>query len=76
MAQVDYSLKFKGIEGEATDHAHKGEIELLDWSWGETNAGTHGNGSGGGAGKVSMQDFHFVAKVSKASPALRASMTW
>lgn len=27
-------------------------------------------GGGGGAGKVSMQDFHFVMKVNKASPKL------
>jgi hypothetical protein len=41
---------------------HRSEIELLDWSWGETNAGTHGVGGGGGAGKVQLQDMHFIAK--------------
>ena len=50
--------------GAATAGVHKGEIELLDWSWGETNSGTHSASGGGGAGKVSMQDFHFVAKSS------------
>ena len=29
-----------------------------------------GQGGGGGAGKVSMQDFHFVMEVNKASPML------
>ena len=36
-AQVDYFLKISGVEGEAKDAAHKEEIELLSWSWGETN---------------------------------------
>src|SRR5262245_25038035 len=40
-AQVDYFLKLKGLDGDVTDAA--GEIELLDWSWGVTNAGTHGS---------------------------------
>ena len=70
MAAVDYFLKIKGIDGEANDKTHKGEIEIESWSWGESNAGTHAGGSGGGAGKVSMQDFHFVMRINKASPKL------
>jgi type VI secretion system secreted protein Hcp len=70
MAAVDYFLKIKGIEGEAQDKTHKNEIEVESWSFGETNTGTHAGGSGGGAGKVAMQDFHFVMKVNKASPKL------
>lgn len=70
-ASVDYFLKIDGIEGESTDDRHKGEIEILSWSWGETNAGTMTRGGGGaGAGKVQMQDFHFVKSMDKASPAL------
>ena len=37
---------------------------------GETQSGTFAVGGGGGAGKVSMQDFHFSMPVNKASPAL------
>jgi type VI secretion system secreted protein Hcp len=70
MAAVDYFLKIKGIDGEAQDKTHKGEIELESWSWGESNSGSHSGGSGGGSGKVAMQDFHFVMKVNKASPKL------
>jgi type VI secretion system secreted protein Hcp len=73
MAQVDYFLKIEGVDGESEDSKHAGEIDVLSWSWGETNAGTHGGGGGGGAGKVSMQDFHFVMKVNKASPKLMLS---
>jgi type VI secretion system secreted protein Hcp len=70
MAQSDYFLKIDGIEGESGDHKHKGEIELESWSWGETNSGSSGHGGGAGSGKVSMQDFHFVMKINKASPKL------
>ena len=67
---VDYFLKIDGIDGESTDKAHKGEIDLESWSWGESQSGAHVAGGGGGAGKVQMQDFHFVMKVNKASPKL------
>ena len=70
MAAVDYFLKIEGIEGESQDHKHKGTIDIESWSWGASQAGTHGGGGGGGAGKVAMQDFHFVMKISKASPKL------
>src|SRR5690348_15275823 len=70
MAVVDYFLKLDGIDGEATDHKHGKEIEVESWSWGEVQSGTSAHGSGGGAGKVSMQDFHFTMHVNKASPKL------
>jgi type VI secretion system secreted protein Hcp len=70
MAAVDYFLKLDGIEGESQDSKHKGEIDIESWSWGETQSGTHAVGGGGGAGKVVMQDFHFVMKVNKSSPKL------
>jgi len=70
MAVVDYFLKIDGIEGEAQDKTHKNEIQLESWSFGETQSGTSGQGGGAGAGKVAMQDFHFVMRVSKASPKL------
>jgi type VI secretion system secreted protein Hcp len=70
MAAVDYFLKLDGIDGETKQKGHEKEIELESWSFGETNAGTFSAGGGGGAGKVSMQDFHFVMHVNKASPKL------
>ena len=70
----DLFLKLDGIPGESTDNKHKDEIELQSFSWGESNPGAHlASGAGGGAGKVSMQDFHFTARVSKATPLLMAS---
>ena len=70
MAVVDYFLKIDGIPGESADSKHKGEIDVESWSWGESQGGTMAFGGGGGAGKVSMQDFHFVMKVNKATPKL------
>ena len=70
MAAVDYFLKIDGIEGESQDAKHKGEIDVESWSMGATNSGTMQFGGGGGAGKVAMQDFHFVMKHNKSSPKL------
>ena len=70
MATVDYFLKIEGIPGESYDQGHKDEIQIMSFSWGETQSGTIAAGGGGGAGKVQMQDFHFVMNVCKASPKL------
>jgi type VI secretion system secreted protein Hcp len=70
MAAVDYFLKIDGVEGESQAEGHRGEIEILSFSWGESQAGQVAHGGGGGAGKVSMQDFHFTMRTSKASPTL------
>ena len=70
MAAVDYFIKFEGIKGESADAKHKDEVDVESWSWGETHAGAHAAGSGASAGKVSMQDFHFVMKLNRASPSL------
>jgi type VI secretion system secreted protein Hcp len=66
----DAFLKLDGIDGESTDAAHKGEIEVLSFSWGVNQTGSLSGGSGGGAGKASFQDLHFNTMVSKASPVL------
>src|SRR5215210_4691632 len=66
---VDYFLKIDGVAGESKDSKHKDEIELEAFSWGASQA-VHAGGGGGAAGKVSMQDFHFVMRTNKASPKL------
>ena len=63
-------LKIDGIAGESTDANHKDEIDVQSWTWGVAQSGSSGSGGGGGAGKASFQDFHFVSRISKASPAL------
>lgn len=74
MAQVDYFLKIKGVDGESTDDKHKGEIELESWSFGGHNAATFSSGGGGGAGKVALNDFHIVKKNDKSSVKLFVAM--
>ena len=70
MAAVDYFIKFDGIKGESADAKHKDEIDVESWSWGETHAGAASSGGGAAAGKLSMQDFHFVMRLNRASPNL------
>jgi len=70
MALVDYFLKLDGIQGESQDKTHKNEIEIESFSWGATQTGTASHGGGMGAGKVQMQDFHFLMRINKASPKL------
>ena len=70
MATVDYFLKIDGIQGESQDKTHKNEIQIESFSWGQVNTGTASTGGGMGAGRVQMQDFHFMMGVNKASPKL------
>jgi len=67
---TDYFLKIAGVEGEATDEKHKGEIEIHSFSWGEVQPGTAGHGGGAGAAKVQKQDFAFMKQMDKSSPKL------
>ena len=45
---------------------HKGEIDVLAWSWGATQSGSTHIGGGGGAGKVNVQDISFTKYIDKA----------
>jgi|SRR3954465_2663172 len=64
----DAFLKLDGIKGESFDNLHKGEIDILSFSWGVSNTGSFS--TGGGTGKASFQDIHFTHKIDKASPLL------
>lgn len=66
----DFFLKIDGIPGESADSKHKGEIELLSYSFGASQTGSFAYGGGGGSGKVQFQDFNFMMKMSKATPKL------
>jgi type VI secretion system secreted protein Hcp len=70
MAATDFFLDIDGIPGDSQDKTYKGKIDIQSWSWGESNAGSGDQGGGHGAGRVSMQDFHFTMMVSNASPKL------
>jgi type VI secretion system secreted protein Hcp len=66
---VDMFLKIDGIDGDSSAHKHKGEIELLSFSWGLSNK-TSSSGGGGGAGKPVIQDFTVVKEIGSSSPHL------
>jgi type VI secretion system secreted protein Hcp len=66
----DTFAKLGDIKGESLDDKHKDEIEVLSYSWGVSNAGSMGYGSGGGEGKATFHDLSFTHKVDKASPVL------
>jgi type VI secretion system secreted protein Hcp len=70
VAAERWFLKLPGVPGESTDAAHKGEIDIESWSWGVRHEDAGGTGGGGAAGRASFQDFHFIARISKASPPL------
>ena len=70
MAAVDYFIKLDGIDGESADAKNKNEIDIESWSWGATHSGGARPGGGANAGKVSVQDFHFVMRLNKASVGL------
>jgi type VI secretion system secreted protein Hcp len=67
---TDIFGKIGDIKGESIDSKHKGEVEVLSWSWGVSQSGKIGEGAGGAAGKASFNDFNFVHRIDKASPVL------
>lgn len=67
---VDMFLKLDDVKGESKDSKHKEEIDILAWSWGMSQSGSTHLGSGGGAGKVAVQDLSLTKYVDKASPNL------
>ena len=73
----DMFLMVKGakhgvIKGESQDGQHKGEIEILSWSWGmqaKTNLG-----GGTATGKATINDLRIVKRVDSASTALMLAL--
>jgi type VI secretion system secreted protein Hcp len=71
---VDMFLELDGIKGESQDDKHKGQIDVLAWSWGGSQSGTGHTGGGSGAGKVNVQDLSVTKYVDKASSTLFLKM--
>ena len=67
---IDIFAKIGDIKGESADDKHKGEIEILSYSWGVTSTVSITHGSGGGEGKATFKDLSIVHKIDKASPVL------
>jgi type VI secretion system secreted protein Hcp len=70
MALFDAFLKLDGIKGESADAKHKGEIDIMSFSWGMSQTGVSATGGGGGAGKVHVHDFQITKKTDASSPLL------
>ncbi len=70
-AAVDMFLDFGSmIQGESTDKAHAGTVDVLAWNWGMANSGSTHVGSGAVTGMASFQDLSLTKYVDRSSPAL------
>ncbi len=65
---VDYFLKIEGVDGESQDKVYNGWIQIQGWKWSQENGARWSQGSGGGAGKINMNDIEFRMLTNKASP--------
>jgi type VI secretion system secreted protein Hcp len=73
----DMFLMVKGakhglIKGESQDDKHKGEIDVLSWSWGMQ--GRPSLGGGAASGKATINDLKIVKNIDSASTALMLAL--
>jgi type VI secretion system secreted protein Hcp len=73
----DMFLMVKGakgglIKGETLDSAHKGEIDVLSWSWGMHSRPALGGGAA--SGKAAVHELKIVKRVDSASTALMSAL--
>jgi type VI secretion system secreted protein Hcp len=73
----DMFLMVKGakhglIKGESQDDQHKGEIDVVSWSWGMQAKPTLGGGTA--SGKATINDLRIVKRVDSASTALMLAL--
>jgi len=66
----EYFLKLDTIEGESTKKGFEKQIEIDSYQWGESQGGSHSVGEHRTVGKVDMQPFTCVVKMTSASPKL------
>lgn len=57
---ADILLKIDDIKGESVVKKHEGWIDVLSWGWGMTQSGSTHASTGGGSGKVNVQDLSFT----------------
>jgi type VI secretion system secreted protein Hcp len=67
---IDMFLKLEGVDGESEDSLRAGDIQVLAWSWGASQSGTMHLGTGGGSGKVAVQDISVTKYVDTSSSVL------
>ena len=67
---IDTYMKLGDLKGESQVKGFEDQIQVLAWSWGMSQAGTTHHGTGGGAGKVTVNDLSFTHYVDSATPNL------
>jgi type VI secretion system secreted protein Hcp len=67
-AAVDMFIKISDIKGESADDKHKGEIDVLSWSWGVTQSGARA--AGAAAGKATVNTLTITKYIDASSPLL------
>jgi type VI secretion system secreted protein Hcp len=65
---IELFLKLTGIDGESTDAKHKGEIDVLAWSWGLSREVA--SPGGGATGPTKIESVSIQKLVDLASPLL------
>jgi type VI secretion system secreted protein Hcp len=70
---IDAFLKLGDLKGESPVKGFEEQIQILAWSWGLSQTGTTHMGTGGGAGKVNVQDLSFTHYVDTSSPPMIAA---
>lgn len=70
MSTFDCFLKIDGITGESQDAEHRDEIDVLGFSWRESQHPPVQTGLGAGVGQVRVEDVEVTARTSKASAKL------
>jgi len=67
---VEYYLELDGIQGESTKTGYENQIEISSFSWGASNPSSVVQGTGSGAGKVTISDFSVMKSLDTASAKL------
>ena len=67
---LDIFLKLGDVKGESADKTHRKGIDVINWSWAMTNAGSAQVGNGAGSGKGETKDTEITKYVDTSSPKL------
>src|SRR5262245_36624531 len=68
---ANYFAKFTpDVPGESTQAGFEGQIEILSFSWGVSQAGGFSYGGGGGVAQANVQDLSISFRQNKSSPKL------
>jgi type VI secretion system secreted protein Hcp len=67
---VDIHIKIDTIPGMSEVKGYEGQIKVESFNWGMTQATNFSASTGGGAGRVNMEDLTFEHAVDKATPKL------